>query len=590
MKRILQISASLQIGGAEKVVRDIGFYADPKEYEIHYIVFTDAIGEYEQELTEHGCMIYHWPSPSESYPAYFRALLDLMRTNRYYAVHAHTMFSIGWAMLAARLCGVPVRVAHAHSALNNGKSIKKHVYEKTMRQVILRTATALVACGNAAGIRLYGKNAYEKRGICILNGIDTAAFSYNPEARAKIRKELALDDSYVIGHVGHLVKVKNQSFLIRLMPQILKRKPNAKLLMLGEGDDRPMLERLIEEQGLTEYVIMTGNVRNVPDFLSAMDVFAFPSLFEGMPLSIIEIQANGLPCILSTGVPRDVYLTDLIHPLSLDCVDDWIDQICSLKRGNSSRYADLLKEAGFDKDSAMKAIMNLYHQNKTNQETDSMGFSIKSALPAVVSAWSNSVIFKKIDRFISLQAQKKLHNDQFTILCSNCIGGVIYHRLGKQFLSPTVNMFIKEPDFVEFCLHLDYYLSQELRFLDSELPHPVGVLSGDGDRIPDITLYFNHDVYPETAKANWDRRKKRINRNNLYIILYNLSGVTETQLRTLEGVPCKNKVVLTAEPLPDIPWSFYIRSHKPDDNYLEKDIFGVRYFEKKFNYIEFLNQ
>ena len=222
-----------------------------------------------------------------------------------------------------------------------------------------------------------------------------------------------------------------------------------------------------------------------------------------------------------------------------------------------------------------------------------MGFNIKAAFPAAVEAWRNSVIFKKIDRFISKQAQKKLRNDQFTIICSNCIGGVIYHRLGKQFLSPTVNMFIREPDFVEFCLHLDYYLTQELSFLESDLPYPLGVLPGDGDQIPDITLHFNHDTIPENAKANWDKRKMRINRDNLYIILYNLSGVTVQQLRQLESISCKNKVVLTSEPLPDIPWSFYIKPTRPeklDDNYLEKDVFGVRYFEKKFNYIEFLNQ
>ncbi len=360
MKRILHIAASLSIGGAEKVARDIGFYADPKEYDIHYIVFGDTIGDYEQELLEHGCKIYHWKYPRESYPAYFRALLTLMHAHHYDAVHAHTMFSIGWAMLAARLCGVPVRVAHAHSAMGNNKSVKRLIYEKTMRQLILHNATALVACGNAAGIKLYGKSAFEKRGICILNGIDTSAFSYNPEAGVRVRKELALEDSFVIGHVGHMVYVKNQSYLIRLMPQILKRKPNAKLLMLGDGDDRPKLQRLIEKLDLTNCVIMTGNVRNVPDYLSAMDVFAFPSRFEGMPLSIVEVQANGLPCVLSTGVPRDVYLTDLIYPLPLDRVDDWTDRICSLKRDNPSRYADLLKEAGFDKDGFINAILKLY--------------------------------------------------------------------------------------------------------------------------------------------------------------------------------------------------------------------------------------
>lgn len=222
-----------------------------------------------------------------------------------------------------------------------------------------------------------------------------------------------------------------------------------------------------------------------------------------------------------------------------------------------------------------------------------MGLNIKKKFPGLVSLWRNSSLFGEIDRFISKRARAKLKNDHFTILCSNCIGGVIYHRLGKQFLSPTINMFIKEPDFVEFCLHLDYYLNQKLQFHESKMEYPVGILPGDGVNIPSISLHFNHDKIPETAEANWEKRKLRINRDNLYIILYNLSGVTEEELKKLESVPCKSKVVLTSKPLPSIPWSFYIKpilSHKYAYSYLEKNLFGVRYFEKKFDYISFLNQ
>lgn len=362
MKRILQIAASLRIGGAEKVARDIGLALDPKEYEVHYIVFGDEVGAYEQDVIEHGCKVFHWPSPAESYPKYLRSLRVLMRENRYDAVHAHTMFNIGWAMLAAKQCSVPIRISHAHSALSNGSSIKKTVYEAAMRQMILQNATHLIACGNAAGIRLYGEKAYRDHGICILNGIDTAAFSYNEEARTRIRKALGLEDAFVIGHVGHLMAVKNQSFLIRLMPEILNRKPNAHLLLLGEGEDRPKLEKLIRDLHLEDRVIMTGNVRNVPEYLSAMDVFAFPSLFEGMPLSIVEVQANGLPCVLSTNVPKDVYLTDLITPISLDLSTLWVEQICLLKRSNSSQYASLISQLGIDKHSTILKITEVYNK------------------------------------------------------------------------------------------------------------------------------------------------------------------------------------------------------------------------------------
>ena len=362
MKYILQIPAQLTIGGAEKVVRDIGLYSDPSEFEIHFIVFGDRIGAYEQELSDHGCRILHWPEPAQSYRRYVRRLVRQMKHVPYSAVHAHTMFNAGWIMLAAKIAGVPIRIAHAHSALATGKTVKKSLYEALMRRLILTCSTDLVACGEAAGLRLYGRKAFSTRGQIIPNGIDTEAFAYNDTARMSIRSQLGLQDAFVIGHVGHLAEVKNQSFLIRLMPSVLKMQPSAKLLMLGEGDDRSMLESLIEELGLKERVIMTGNVRNVPDYLSAMDVFAFPSLYEGMPLSIVEVQANGLPCILSNGVPKDVFLSDLITPLSLDNPEEWAEKICSSRRSRPEQYHELLKHSGFDSEGIIKQYYKLYER------------------------------------------------------------------------------------------------------------------------------------------------------------------------------------------------------------------------------------
>lgn len=121
-----------------------------------------------------------------------------------------------------------------------------------------------------------------------------------------------------------------------------------------------MLEALIRKMGLEGVVLLTGNVPNVPDYLSAMDVFAFPSLYEGMPLSILEVQANGLPCVLSTGVPKDVYLTDLVRSLPLDKPDEWIDAICCARRNETEKYADELKAKGFDTETVMQKFMELY--------------------------------------------------------------------------------------------------------------------------------------------------------------------------------------------------------------------------------------
>ena len=226
---------------------------------------------------------------------------------------------------------------------------------------MIRTcANTFAACGMKAGARLYGEHFFKSKGTLILNGIDTQSFSFDTEKRHECRTKLGLQDKFVIGHAGHLATVKNQVFLLNLMPEILKKRANSYLLLLGEGEDRPMLERKIRELHLENYVRMTGNVRNVPDYLNAMDVFAFPSLYEGMPLSIIEVQSNGLPCVISDRVPEDVFLTDLLQTLPLNEQSAWVDAICGAKRESSEKYAAQMRQSGFDAGTVMKKIYAIY--------------------------------------------------------------------------------------------------------------------------------------------------------------------------------------------------------------------------------------
>ena len=359
--KVLVIAASLRIGGAEKVARDIALYADPEQYEFHYVVFGDTVGAYEHQLQEEGCTVFHMAEPSDSYPQFLKALWQLMKTHRYDVVHAHNMFNCGLSMLLAACAGVPVRVAHSHSALINGSGAIKTVYENLMRTLILTCATDLVGCGVTAGQRLFGEKAWKKRGQLILNGVDIASFAYETQKRQAVRDRLGLGDRFVMGHAGHLAEVKNQVFLLDLMPTVLEHRPDAMLLLLGEGEDRPMLERKIRDMGLENRVIMTGNVTNVADYLSAMDVFVFPSLFEGTPLSILEVQANGLPCVISDSVPPDVFLTDLICPLSLqDPKETWVDMILNQKRTDAQRYNQQLRGSDYAVETAMDKIYTIY--------------------------------------------------------------------------------------------------------------------------------------------------------------------------------------------------------------------------------------
>ena len=364
MKKILIVCGKLCVGGAEKVAYSIGHYADRLKYECHYIVFGDSVGEYESELLKDGSKIFHISGPGESYLTYWKNLTRLIKEYQYDVVHCHTMFNSGIVLLAAKLKGVPCRIAHSHSICSSPKRpLIKRLYENTMRLLIKKCATEYVACGKKAGEWLYGKTFFQKSGILLLNGIDTVQFKYSEEKRNKIRENYNLKDKFVVGHVGHLLEVKNQVFLLNMLPTILKKRPETVLMLIGEGQDRLMLENRIKELSISEHVIMTGNVMNVPDYLSALDVFVFPSLYEGMPLAMLEVQANGLPCVMSDAVPEDVYLTDLLKIMSLaKPVNEWVEAIVTCGRKDSEKYAEEMYQKGYDIEMVVERIYSLYEK------------------------------------------------------------------------------------------------------------------------------------------------------------------------------------------------------------------------------------
>ena len=186
-------------------------------------------------------------------------------------------------------------------------------------------------------------------------------FVYDEEKRKKIRTQYGVQKKVVIGHVGHLAAVKNQRFLLEIMPDILSVCPDAVLFLLGDGNDFTMLQSIIKKKHLDDCVILTGNVSNVGEFMSAMDVFVFPSLYEGMPLALVEAQTNGLSCVISGKIPDDVYLTDLIRVLPLENSEEkWVQQILGVERIDPFLYGKKMYDMGFDTASMLDKIYTLY--------------------------------------------------------------------------------------------------------------------------------------------------------------------------------------------------------------------------------------
>lgn len=359
---ILEVCAKLNIGGAQAVAASIARYA-PEDMEFVYVVFDDDVGEYEAEIISRGSRVVHIPSPYYGRLKFFRNLMKIMKAEKFDVVHCHTMYSCGTVMLAARLCGIKGRISHSHTAKDEAKQTAyRKLYKKLMRFFTRTCGNEWLACGLDAGNELYGEKLFSEHGVIIKNGIDISKYAYSEETAENIKKKYNVGGKFVIGHVGHYVNVKNQAFLIEIMPELLRRKSNAVLLMFGEGDNREKLEALIKEKRMEEHAYLMGNVNNINEVLSAFDVFVFPSLYEGTPLSLIEAQANGVPCLISDRIPDDACITDLITKLSIENSECWIEHICNAKRENSAACGDALREKYEDIQISMAKLYDIFRK------------------------------------------------------------------------------------------------------------------------------------------------------------------------------------------------------------------------------------
>ena len=194
------------------------------------------------------------------------------------------------------------------------------------------------------------------------NAIDTQRFAFDLSTRAGIRKVFGYADELVIGHVGRFDAAKNQSFLLDVFSEIVKREPNAKLLLVGDGPLRKQIETKVAALGLSDRVIFTGVRSDVADLMQAMDILVFPSKNEGLPVTLVEAQAAGLPCVISDSIPKDAVITkNLVTTLSLqDSPEKWAEHVLSRKQEARSDHSEEVKAAGFDIRETAKWLEEFY--------------------------------------------------------------------------------------------------------------------------------------------------------------------------------------------------------------------------------------
>ncbi len=339
MKKVLIVTSPLRVGGFDVVATNLQSHLDKDRFECTFYIKGEEVGPLEEKAIKSGAKIIHQPDSVKGYFAEYKNLKKVMREGNYDVVHSHLMFYSGLVMRAAYKSGVRKRVPHSHMTnpcMENRSYIKRRlfdVYSFIMKLWLRKYSTDLIACGPETGEYLYGKKAFKKRGIILNNGIDLSSYKYNSAVRQEMRREMNLDGKLVVGHVGRLNYVKNHKFLVDVFYEIQKKVPESVLLIVGDGEQRDSIEKKAETLGIADKVVITGIRNDVARLLQGMDVFVFPSLYEGLPVTLIEAQATKLPCLISDSVSRYSKQNENVEFMPLASAPDlWAQKAVSLAR------------------------------------------------------------------------------------------------------------------------------------------------------------------------------------------------------------------------------------------------------------------
>lgn len=368
MKRVLQIMGGLKRGGLESFVMNIYRHINRNEIQFDFLLSQVTGGEHEKEAKSLGANIYRIPPRNEGYRAYMKFLDDFFREHHnYIAIHEHisSLSSIEPAYYAKKY-GIPIRIFHAHSSAIQ-KSLRMHrshiLLHYLNKPKVHSWATHYLGCSDKAIDWVYNYTGVRSKAVMVNNGIDCEQYAYSKTVRDEMRKEFGIQENdFVIGHVGRFIPLKNQLFLIDIIDEIIKKGIPARLLLIGEGPTMNDIVIKTKAKGLEDVVIFTGVRSDVSRLLQAMDVFVMPSWFEGLPVSLIEAQAAGLPAVVSSTISHDSDVTGTILFKSIDetalewakCIVDWKN-----KMGRPDNI-EKIKNSGFDSEMVAKQLYKLY--------------------------------------------------------------------------------------------------------------------------------------------------------------------------------------------------------------------------------------
>lgn len=362
---VLVLDTVMDRGGAEAMIMNYMRNIDRDVIKFDFLTNRDYRAAYEDEIESLGGKVYHMcPMYPGKFHRYKKEMKEFLKEHpEYRIIHSNLEERSYLPLKVAKKMGVPVRISHSH---NRPLGINpKLIFRYYFRFMLKYYNTHMFACGIEAGDWLYGRKNRDQV-ILMNNAIDAKDYTYHSEKAEYMKKELGVSDKLVIGHVGRFFAQKNHPFLIDIFYEVHQKNPNTVLLLVGGGelDDalKNEIKRKVEELGISDSVRFLGVREDVPDILQAFDLFLLPSLFEGFPVTMVEAQASGLPCVISDKVPIQCDITGNVKVARLsDPPGKWAEIILDYIRNHQREDTfDDIKKAGFDITENAKWLKDFY--------------------------------------------------------------------------------------------------------------------------------------------------------------------------------------------------------------------------------------
>lgn len=353
MIRVFVIGMSDEKGGVEAYIQNLCGEMDCEKYEIIYQW---------PEMTIDG-KTWICPRNRHNYVKYASFWRRFFRENHFDVLYLNTCDVVSIDCLRfAKAAGIPVRILHSHSsgnqqALQRKMSLFHRLSEKKSRKVLHRYATHLFACSKVAGDWMFDGRTYQ----IIQNGIRLSKYRFDENARLRLREAYGYGDELLIGIIGRISPQKNPNFSVQVLNEVFARESRARAVFIGDGECRKETEDAVKAYGLNDKIRFVGAVDNVHEWMSVIDCMLMPSLFEGLPFALVEAQAEGLRCVVSSAVSREANLTGLVEYVGLEeDLSIWAGKIldaCKISRRPDTRQK--LTEAGYSIENTAKVVREI---------------------------------------------------------------------------------------------------------------------------------------------------------------------------------------------------------------------------------------